>query len=171
MTAKEKERKKTAEHIGQLHEKYYGKKKVREAAKTAKTAKADKERKEAHQAAKKAADVAAVGTKTTGVGISSHPKEGNGKLTRKELMSQAQAKGIKYFRILHREELTEVLKQHDRIEVDSTAKSKIFAIQEVAQKRWKAGWTSLKDKEAKTPEAGKKKEKASAYQDIVAAKK
>jgi len=46
-------------------------------------------------------------------------------------------------------ELTEVLKQHDRIDIDSTAKSKIFAIQEKAQIRWKAGWTN---------KAGSKKE-------------
>lgn len=104
---------------------------------------------------KKPADVAPRATKTTGVGIDDQGKkqtEGNGKVTRKDLMKQAQGLGIKYFRILHREELEEVLKLHKAGE--SIGLIRIADIQAIAKKRWKAGWSnssSLKNKEAKTP--------------------
>lgn len=91
---------------------------------------------------KKAADVAPGAKKTTGVGISSHPNKDNGKHTRAELMAQAQAKGIKYFRILHHKELDEVLRLQ-KMNTDISNAS-ISAIQDKAKKRWKAGWTSNK---------------------------
>lgn len=166
MTAKEREKKAQGELIHNLHEKYYtmgkGKHKARQQKKMIEKL-AEEKRKEqiASSEEKKTADVAPVATKTTGVGISSQPKQAqgdDGKLTRKDLMAQAQAKGIKYFRILQREELKEVLKLHVQAEGSpgSPEGNRISEIQQAAQKRWKAGWTSLKT------QGGNKREKTSA---------
>lgn len=144
MTAKQTKRKKDQDKVHELHEKYYGKKKARQ------------EKEELVTAEKKAADVAPGQTIKTGVDISGHPNKDNGKHTRAELMAQAQAKGIKYFRILHRDELEEVLRLHTENQPNSVAM--ITDIQVRAKKRWKAGWSSLKNKK-ETPWPEKKKEK------------
>jgi len=158
MTAQQTTRKQAQEHVHELHEKYYGRKKAKQAQKAANiTSQAVEKvnRKLAKAgvpvqfATKKLAEVASQGTKTTGVGISSHPKqaqEGNGKVTRKSLMLQAQAAGVKYFRILSRSELEQILNKKG--EVGATPET-VAQIQERAKVRWKAGWTN---------KAGSKKE-------------
>jgi len=57
--------------------------------------------------------------------------------TRNELMETAKAKKIINFRVMNKEELAEVVKP-------GTAPSRIKEIQDVAVKRWKAGWKSQK---------------------------
>ena len=119
------------------------------------------------------ADDAPGATKTAGVDTNDQENKGNGKVTRKELMQQAQGLGIKYFRILHRDELEKVLTLHK----EDTAESHtcIQDIQNIAQARWKGGWghkggqpagstKATSHPKEKTPEAEKKakprKEKA-----------
>ena len=154
MTAKQIERKKTGEHISALHKKYYGKqedhgkskvdraidKRVAQKATEAVNKKLAQKGIAVRFATKKKADIAPGAAQTTGVGISGHPEQGNGKQTRAELMRQAQAQSIKYFRILHREELIEALRIQ-KIDTD-LGRNALKAIQERAKKRWKAGWGS-----------------------------
>ena len=63
--------------------------------------------------------------------------------SRAELMTQAQAKGIKNFRILNKEELTAVL-------YESATPETIKSITSAAKARWKAGWGARK-KQANVP--------------------
>lgn len=53
--------------------------------------------------------------------------------SRAAMMKQAQASGIKYFRVMNKEELAEVLKS-------GTSKARIEDIATGAVKRWKEGW-------------------------------
>ena len=73
------------------------------------------------------------------------PKEGivmHAGASRNELMMTAKERGVKNFRVLNKQELSEVLKNiGDQKAVD--------AIVAVAVVRWKSGWGSRKDK-AKT---------------------
>ena len=71
---------------------------------------------------------------TTGVNMVDQAKLGS----RTQLMQEAQKRGIKYFRILTKDELTEVLSQTD--------KNYINGIIENAKNRWQAGWSKNKDK-------------------------
>lgn len=56
-----------------------------------------------------------------------------GEPTRQELMETARLKKITNFRVMNKAELAEVVKE-------STTKSRIKEIQEIAVKRWKSGW-------------------------------
>ena len=69
-------------------------------------------------------------------------------------MREAQSKGIKYFRILHREELEEVLGYYQMGGSENAAA--ILRVQEKAQKRWKAGW-GTKETLGAAKKQGKKK--------------
>ena len=64
----------------------------------------------------------------------------NDEPTRNELMLAVKAKKISNFRVMNKEELTEVLKP-------GTTPERIKAIQETAVKRWKSGWTFNKKTE------------------------
>lgn len=57
--------------------------------------------------------------------------------TRSELMETAKAKKITNFRVMNKEELSEVIKP-------GTKESRIKEIEETAVKRWKSGWGSKK---------------------------
>ena len=131
MTTKQIERKKTREHISELHKKYYGKNKVKQEKETAK---ADKQRIGAHQGKekKKKPDVASGQKKTSGVEVK------DSRPTRAQLMAIAQKQDIKYFRILTKDELITVLALSD----EQGKEKEIAKIQEAAKKRWKAGWTN-----------------------------
>lgn len=63
------------------------------------------------------------------------PAEGS----RADLMNQAKAKGIKYYRIMTKEELASVLDYKEQGNEASIAE-----IQEEAKSRWKAGWGTKK---------------------------
>lgn len=54
--------------------------------------------------------------------------------SRKDLIAEAQRRGIKYFRILTKEELIKVL-------TPETTKEEIKTITQAAIKKWKEGWT------------------------------
>ncbi len=133
MTVKQQARKKDQEKISELHNKYYGKKKAREAKKTEK----------ANQQRIKATQVAPGEAKKAGVGIDDQP-------TRAQLMANAQKQGIKYFRILKRDELIVVLAidQQTTLVNKQTNDARIRTIQDKAKARWKAGWGAKKKKEA-----------------------
>jgi hypothetical protein len=62
--------------------------------------------------------------------------------TRNDLMLQAKVKGIKYFRILSKDELKEIL--------DGAQQERIDQITKAAEERWKAGWGTRKKVESKT---------------------
>ena len=65
---------------------------------------------------------------------SSSPKEsGASGSTRQELMLQAKEKGVKNFRVLNKQELTDVL-------ANIGDQAKVDAIVSEAVARWKAGW-------------------------------
>lgn len=67
------------------------------------------------------------------VGIVDQAKPG----TRTQLMNEAKAKGIKYFRILSKEDLGKVLSPE-------TTQETINQITEAAKKKWQQGWNSKK---------------------------
>jgi hypothetical protein len=74
------------------------------------------------------------------------PVLGNtGKLagTRADLMDQARTRGIKYFRILNKAELQEILSE-DKDHVRTASPERIKEIQDGANVRWKAGWGTTK---------------------------
>lgn len=112
MTTKQK--KKDSEFLHKLHDKYYSKKK----------AKAQKSKAPAQQPEKS----------ETGQVAGKEP-------TRNDLMLQAKAKGIKNFRVINKEELTEILKE-------GTTQERINEIVSGAVARWKAGWGKGKKQKA-----------------------
>ena len=69
------------------------------------------------------------------------PKEGS----RTAMMERAKDLGIKYFRILSKEDLTKVLSFGDQ--PDHVQQLQILSIQSAAKKRWQAGWGSKKKAE------------------------
>ena len=143
MTAKQK--------ISELHDKYYKNAKPTKAVKTAaKVEKAIQAKSTIQKVNKKLAkagiEVAFVGSSSAPqasgdtikpeVGIvdqAKTPKEG----TRAQLMAEAQKKGIKYFRILSKDELDFVLHR-------AATEADITKTTEEARKRWQAGWKKNK---------------------------
>ena len=127
---------KDKEILDQIHAKHYGNnklgKKAKQEAKVKKVIADKKAIKEAKQAEVQAPQPVC-DTKSTKVGIVDQalkaPKVGS----RAELMAEAQAKGIKYFRILNKEELEEIL-------TTNPTPGRITEIQEVAKERWQVGW-------------------------------
>lgn len=65
-------------------------------------------------------------------------KKAGTELSRKDLMLQAKAKGIKYFRILSKVELEKVIDP-------KTIQQDIDGVISDAKKRWKNGWGSRKE--------------------------
>ena len=133
--------------ISELHDRFYknkkGTKKAKQEAKVKKVIQDKKAIKEAKQAEVKAPQPVCA-TKSTGVGIVDQAPKAPKAGSRAELMKQAQAKSIKYFRILSKEELQEIL-------ITNPTPSRITEIQEAAKKRWKAGWTKGAKKQPKNP--------------------
>jgi hypothetical protein len=84
----------------------------------------------------------AVGDKKVSVDNSPSPKEGivmHAGATRNELMMTAKERGVKNFRVLNKQELSDVLKNiGDQKAID--------AIVAGAVARWKSGWGKGKDK-------------------------
>lgn len=139
---------KDKEILNRIYDKHYGKgsKAKKENAKITKVVKEKKAEKQAKQT-KVSPPVAPGEAITTGVDIVEQaPKAG----TRAALMAEAQAKGIKYFRILTKEELTEVL-SHSEIN-DSASKAYIQGITDKAKARWKKGWGNKGEKVGSVPE-------------------
>ena len=89
----------------------------------------------------------AVESKRVSAADSPSPKEGivlHAGASRNELMMTAKEKGVKNFRVLNKQELTDVLKNiGDQKAVD--------AIVAGAVARWKTGWGSRKAKNEKSP--------------------
>jgi len=130
MTAKQK--------ISELHDKYYKGKPGRRAKQEAKVKKVIKDKKalKALEAPKVTPAETPGEAIDTGLGIDAQVKTTK-QGTRAALMTEAQKRGIKYFRILTKEELAKVL-------ADSISPQEITVIQQAAQERWKAGWGSRK---------------------------
>jgi len=84
----------------------------------------------------------AVGDKKVSAGSSPSPKEGivmHAGATRNELMMTAKERGVKNFRVLNKQELSDVLKNiGDQKAID--------AIVAGAVARWKSGWSKGKNK-------------------------
>ena len=59
--------------------------------------------------------------------------------SRKSLMEEAKARGISYFRVMNKEELSEIITGDSQAMRDD-AGSRIRTIQETAKARWQAGW-------------------------------
>lgn len=121
--------------ISNLHAKYYGggKKKADPVAKVVKT---------------KAVDQVNAKLAKAGLPIKfvSSKKEADqeipllGKTTRSSLMLEAKAKGIKYFRVLNKDELIKVLD----MKKSGASDEQIAVITEAAKIRWQAGWSKNK---------------------------
>lgn len=125
--------------LNRIHSKFYANKKSKKVKQEERVVKVIKDKK-ALKAEKIATPEAPVAEIKTGVGIIDQTPLGNtGEKagSRADLMAQAQAGGIKYFRILTKEELTKVL-------ADSISPQEITVIQQAAQARWKGGWTKKK---------------------------
>lgn len=152
MTAQQKSR----EDIDKLYTKHYGKssKAQIEKAKIIKATRgkaAIKAKKETdREIALRITQPKASGeAKTAGVGIDDQAKQTQPvspavvkEGTRAALMAEAQKRGIKYFRILTKQELTDILKP-------GADQKYIDIVTGHAQKRWKQGWGS-KSKSGKT---------------------
>ena len=141
MTAKDKE------ILDRIHDKHYGPgaKKQRRDRKGEKVAKAIKGQKEAKKAKASAPQAPGAEIKT-GVGIDDQAvatqpvtKKASKEGSRAALIAEAQKLGIKYFRILTKEELKQALTLY--IKGGTTPEGKTLPeIIEAAQARWKAGW-------------------------------
>ena len=68
---------------------------------------------------------------------------------RSDLMKEAKEKGIKYFRILNKEELAKILSFGDS--PDQMQQLQTLNIQSAAKQRWQAGWGSKPKEPANVP--------------------
>jgi hypothetical protein len=143
------EKQKSRELLGKLHEKYYGSgsKAQKERAKVEKVIKekgVDKVNRKLADAgipiqfsSGKKLDMAAVDKPLGNTG----EKAG----TRAGLMAQAKVAGIKYFRIMTKDELKEVVELHGQ--KPAYLQERVKQIQDGAKARWKRGWGSKSKEE------------------------